>query len=155
MADGHFTLKQGRLSYTNLLASSDDSDTLYPMTTKKIRVCFVCPKAYPIFNPEIESVFGGAEVDLYLIATELAKDDAFEVSFVVADYGQPDEETRDHVRILKSLDFRQNSLIGAWKIWNAMKQTNADWYMLETASPGVPLAAAFCRKPRAIPSAIA
>lgn len=103
------------------------------------------PKAYPIFNPDIESVFGGAEVDLYMIATELAKDDCFEVSFVVADYGQPKEEVRENVRILKSLDFQQNPLIGACKIWAAMKRANADWYMLETASPGVPLGLLFSR----------
>ena len=60
----------------------------------KIRVCFVSPKAYPIFNPDIESVFGGAEVDLYMIATELAKDPDFNVSFIAADYGQADEEIR-------------------------------------------------------------
>lgn len=114
-------------------------------TEKKIRVCFVSPKAYPIFNPDVQSVFGGAEVDLYLLATELAKDNAFEVRFVVADYGQPDEEYRENVRVLKSLDFKQNPLTGAMKIWKAMKLADADWYVLETASPGVPLAVLFTR----------
>jgi len=118
------------------------------MITKKIRVCFVSPKAYPIFNPEIKSVFGGAEVDLYMVATELAKNDTFEVSFLVADYGQPDEEVREDVRILKTLGFNQNPLTGAYKVWKGMKRADADWYMLETASPGVPLASAFCRTHR-------
>ena len=57
---------------------------------KPVRVCFVIMKAYPLFNPEIKSVFGGAEVDFYNLATELAKDKNFDVSCVVADYGQPD-----------------------------------------------------------------
>lgn len=113
--------------------------------TTKIRVCFISPKAYPIFNPDVQSVFGGAEVDLYMIATELAKDETFNVSFIVADYGQPDEEQRENVRILKSLDFKQNPLTGAIRIWNAMKRADADWYMLETASPGVPLGLLFAR----------
>jgi len=85
-------------------------------TEKKIRVCFVSPKAYPLFNSDIESVFGGAEVDTYMIATELAKDDGFEVSFIVADYGQPQEEVRENVRLLKSLNFKQNALTGARKV---------------------------------------
>ena len=55
----------------------------------KIKVCFVCPKAYPLFNETVEGVFGGSEVDLYYLGTELAKDGDFDVSFVVADYGQP------------------------------------------------------------------
>ena len=70
-----------------------------------ISVCFVCPKAYPLFNEAVEGVFGGAEVDLYYLATELAKDEVFDVSFIVADYGQADVETIEGVKIIKSLDF--------------------------------------------------
>ena len=33
---------------------------------KTVSVCFVSPKAYPLFNPDCKGVFGGAEVDLYL-----------------------------------------------------------------------------------------
>lgn len=115
------------------------------METKKIRVCLISPKAYPLFNPAVESVFGGAEVDTYLIATELAKDARYEVSFIVADYGQPKEEVREGVRILRSVNFRRNPLAGALAVWKAMKQADADWYMLESASPGVPLGVCFAR----------
>ena len=54
-----------------------------------ISICFVMPKAYCLFNPEVEGVFGGSEVDLYYLSTELAKDEDYHVSFIVADYGQP------------------------------------------------------------------
>jgi glycosyltransferase involved in cell wall biosynthesis len=113
---------------------------------KKIGVCFVSPKAYPLFNADIQAVFGGAEVDIYMLATELAKDTDFEVTCIVADYGQPDKEFRENVRLLKSLDFAQNPFTGARKIWQALKQADADIYMLKTASPGVPLIDYFCRK---------
>jgi hypothetical protein len=46
------------------------------MTTEAdqpIRICFIILRAYPIFNPDVKDVIGGAEVDLYLLATELAK----------------------------------------------------------------------------------
>jgi len=102
------------------------------------------PKAYPLFNPNVEAVFGGAEVDLYYLATELAKDDSFTVSFITADYGQEPVETIEAVRIFKSLNFNQNPLTGALKIWRVMKKANADIYLLKTASPGTPLAAFFC-----------
>jgi len=110
-----------------------------------IRVCFVSPKSYPLFDSGVESVFGGAEVDLYLFGTELAKDEHFEVSFIVADYGQPESIAIDGVRVITSLDFNKNALLGATRIWRAMRLADADVYMLKTASPGVPLAAAFCR----------
>jgi len=112
---------------------------------RRVKVCFVAPKAYPLFEPAVKEVFGGAEVDLYYLATELAKDDNFEVSFITADYDQGASETRRGIKIIKSLKFCENSVKGAVKIWRAMKGAGADIYMLKTASAGVPLAAVFCK----------
>lgn len=122
---------------------------MFPYNTKmhddaKINVCFVMPKTYPLFNPEVDKVFGGAEVDLYYLSTEIAKDERFKVSFAVADYGQEKIEHRENVELIKSLSFRENPLSGASKVWKAMKQAGADIYFLETASPGVALAQVFC-----------
>jgi len=118
------------------------------MTSKRhetrIRVCFVSPKAYPLFNPNVKELFGGAEVDLYFLATELAKDENFAVSFITADYDQADIEIIDGVTVIKGLDFKKNVLSGAIRIWRAMRKADADTYMLKTASPGMPLIAAFC-----------
>lgn len=113
----------------------------------KIKICFIAPKAYPLFNPDAKNVkdpFGGAEVDLYLLALELAKDKNFEVSFITADYGQKQVETIQNVKVIKSLDFDENPVKGVIRIWQAMKRANADIYVLKTASPGVPLVAFFC-----------
>ena len=110
-----------------------------------VRICFVSPKAYGLFDPRTQTAFGGAEVDLYLLATELAKDADFEISFITADYGQSSPQTIENVRILTSLDWNQNSLAGALKIWRALKKARADMYLIKTASPGVPLVYAFCR----------
>jgi glycosyltransferase involved in cell wall biosynthesis len=110
---------------------------------RKTKVCFVCPKAYPLFNPAVDSVFGGAEVDLYLLATELAKDDQFDVSCITADYGQPETELIENVTIIKSLSFKQNQVAGTMKIWKAMKIANADIYVLETVSLGIVLVGVF------------
>jgi len=103
------------------------------------------PKAYPLFNSEVEGVFGGSEVDLYYLAVELARDEEFEVSFVVADYGQADIETRENVELIKSVDFNRNSLLGAFKVWKALKRADAQIYMIKTASAGTPLVARFCK----------
>jgi glycosyltransferase involved in cell wall biosynthesis len=112
---------------------------------RPLRVCFIAPKAYPLFDPAVKAVFGGAEVDLYMLATELAKDWAFEVSFITADYGQPECRTIEGVNIIRSLDLKKNVLSGAWRLWRAMKKADADIYMLKTASPGVPLVTLFCK----------
>jgi glycosyltransferase involved in cell wall biosynthesis len=123
------------------------------MTTgeqKKIKVCFVAPKAYPIFNPAIGNYFGGAEVDLYYLATELAKDGNFEVSFIVADYDQKDIEVIENVTVIKSLNFSKNMLSGLLRTWSALKIADADIYFLKCASPGTPVVAAFCKLHRRI-----
>ena len=112
---------------------------------KKIKVCFVAPKAYPIFNPDRGNYFGGAEVDLYYLATEFAHDSNFEVSFIVADYGQNDIEVIEGVTVLKALDFRRNVLNGLLRTWGALKRADADIYVMKCASAGVPLVAAFCK----------
>ncbi len=112
--------------------------------SKPIRVCFIAPKAYPLFNPDVKKVFGGAEVDLYFLATELAKDENFAVSFIAADYGQQDIETIDNVRIIKSLDFDKNPLSGAARVWRAMHTANSQIYFQEAVSWGTLLVALFC-----------
>jgi hypothetical protein len=121
-----------------------EDDSRITQVEKKIGVCFVSPKAYPLFNPDVQGIFGGAEVDLYYIGTELAKDASFDVSFVTADYGQPDGETKENVRIIKSLKFDQRALTGALKVWRAMRKADADIYVMKSEY-GVSLVAFFCR----------
>lgn len=112
---------------------------------KTIKVCFVIMKAYPLFNPEIKSVFGGAEVDFYNLATELAKDKNFEVSCIVADYGQPDSEVRQNVTLIKSLDFKKNIISQTTALWKAMKKANASIYLQKTAAWGTLFVYMFCK----------
>jgi glycosyltransferase involved in cell wall biosynthesis len=112
---------------------------------RKIKVCFVSPKVYPLFNETIEAAFGGAEVDLYYLGTELAKDSNFDVNYITADYGQPAIERYKNVTLIKSLSFEQNPLIGALKIWHAMRKADADVYMMKSISPGLFLVSFFCR----------
>jgi glycosyltransferase involved in cell wall biosynthesis len=110
-----------------------------------VSVCFISPKSYPLFNDEVTSVFGGAEVDAWLLATELAKDARFAVSAIVANYGQPHEETRDGVRIIKGIDFNKGFLSNSQRLWLAMNSSNAQIFFLESASPGVPFTSLYCR----------
>ena len=110
-----------------------------------ISLCLVSPKAYPLLDPSVEAPFGGAEVDLYYLATELAKDPEFQVSMVVADYGQPAEQVIENVRVLKSLRFDGNFLSGAFQIYRALRAAEAEMYLIKTFSLGVPLVYSFCR----------
>jgi glycosyltransferase involved in cell wall biosynthesis len=93
----------------------------------------------------VEEVFGGAEVDLYFLATELAKDPDFQVFVIVADYGQAQVETREGVTLIKGLDLRRGTLSGMIRLWGAFRKAGADIYLIKTVSPGVPWLALFCK----------
>jgi hypothetical protein len=103
------------------------------MSPQRIRVCFVAPKAYPLFNSDAEGVIGGAEVDLYYLATELARDEGFAVSFLVADYGQPPREQRQNVELIKGVNFREPQLYSAWRIWRTLGRIDPQVVLLATS----------------------
>lgn len=111
--------------------------------TRPIRVCFIAPKAYPIFNPAVKEVFGGAQLDLYLLATELAKDPAFKVSFITADYGQNADENIENVRIIRSFKFSQNSVSAVWCLLKAIGGADAEVYFLKASAAGAFLVALY------------
>ena len=72
------------------------------------KICFIGPKAYQLFNPKIKSTFGGAEVQLSLLAKELTKNNELDIHFMVTDYGQKNLEQFNNIKIRKSLDFKKN-----------------------------------------------
>lgn len=67
---------------------------------EKPRVCFYGLYCYPLFNPEYKFQFGGWETRMSLIAKELARRGSFNITMIVADYGQPHVEYRDGVRLI-------------------------------------------------------
>lgn len=111
-----------------------------------LRVCLVGPKLYPLFNPRAAGNFGGAEVDLYHLAVELAKDEAFRVSAIVADYGQAPAEMIQGVALIRGLDFREGTWRGMIRLWRAFRQAAAEVYLIKTISSGVAWLGLFCRR---------
>jgi glycosyltransferase involved in cell wall biosynthesis len=117
-----------------------------PTTAKPLRVCFINLLAYPLFDPQVNSTIGGAEVDLFLIATELAKDSSFQVSFVTGDFGQPPRQTIHGVDVIKSVNVRGNLFLGSPRLWRALGQADANVYFDECASLRTWFDATFCRR---------
>lgn len=110
-----------------------------------IRVCFVMLGSYPLFNPDCTKTFGGAEVECFLLATELAKDRQFEVSFIAGDYGQPEEEIRQGVRILKSVKTQKSGIFWIMPLWRALQKADADIYFRQMSSLVTGLTVLFCQ----------
>jgi glycosyltransferase involved in cell wall biosynthesis len=66
-----------------------------------MKVCFFAPTAYGYFNPSASAWAGGAEMQQLLIARHM-RSKGIEVSFIVGDYGQPEVELFDGIRVVRS-----------------------------------------------------
>lgn len=110
---------------------------------RKMRVLFLSYAAYPLFNPEAVGVHGGAELDLFNIATHLNKD-KFEIHFVVGDYGQPDHEEINGVYLHTAQKIKNAFLVAGFlnftSLFFLIKRVNPDvivtkslgWLTVET-----------------------
>ena len=109
------------------------------------KICFIGLKAYQLFNPKIKSTFGGAEVQLSLLAKEFAKNKNLNIHFMVADYGQKDIETYGGVKVWKSLNFKDKTLKQIKDFFRIFKKINADIYIQRTLSPYSGIIALYCK----------
>lgn len=112
-------------------------------TNKKI--CMISLKAYPLFNKTCNAIFGGAEVQLFLLARELAKNEKLDINLIVADYGQQSFEKYGGVNIIKSFKFSDPPLIKNVKFLKCLIRINADVYIQRTLDPASGIIAIICK----------
>jgi len=115
-----------------------------------LSVCFFSPGSYHFFNPGVVHPFGGAELQLYLLATVLAEDPAFAVSFVVGDFGQPRKETLQGVKLYPfqtdKAGPRAARIAGYYlRLWRLLKAIDAQVYIQRTAGVQTFAIALFCK----------
>lgn len=122
------------------------------MRSEPLRVCFVMPGAYPLFNPDCPAPFGGSEIDLYLASRELASRPGFQVQFLVGDYGQPGCETRHGVKLIRiargnrdRYPLRRHRLQRRWALFGCLLRCGADVLVTQTAADTLLLAAIAAR----------
>lgn len=115
------------------------------------RVCFLAPSTWPLLARSLDiPLIGGAELQQAVIAPELARR-GFDVSMISLDFGQPEGEMREGVRITKMhapdagvpvVRYLHPRLTSLWK---ALRRVDADVYYQRTASAHTGFLAAFCR----------
>lgn len=103
---------------------------------KQIKVCFVSLRSYPLFAKNSAAYFGGAEVQISLIAKELAKDSRFKVGVIVGDYGQKNILKSAGVTLFKTKKY---------DFLNILRQTDADVYIERTINPKIFIVGLWCR----------
>ncbi len=113
-----------------------------------MKICFIAPKAYQLFNPKVKSTFGGAEVQLFLLATELAQRHDLDIHFMVADYNQSFIENYHNVNIWKAINFKNNFILQSFTFFKVFNKINADIYIQRTLTLQSGLIALYCKLKR-------
>ncbi|MDQ5976294.1 MAG: hypothetical protein QG664_207 [Patescibacteria group bacterium] len=102
----------------------------------KKRILFVSMAAYPLFNKGAGLAYGGAELDLYTIATTLDSD-SFETHFLTGDFGQNELEKYEQVTVHRGQKIvNSNYMSGAWnflRFLNIVRKINPDIIFTEAA----------------------
>ncbi len=119
------------------------------MNPQPVKICFVSLFAYHFFNPSNKSRFGGAELQLYYLATELARDPQFEVHFIVGDFGHPEFEIKNNVRLHKFFNPKKGvkflkKIFGFVVLWRLLKTIKADLYIQRTSGIETGITSLFC-----------
>ena len=74
---------------------------------RPLKVCFVSPLGYGLYNPQSGIPFGGAEVQFFLLATALANDSAYDVSVLTTVDHQTGIESQGRMKVYKRLGRRR------------------------------------------------
>lgn len=112
-----------------------------------VKVCFVGFYAWPLFRRGQAGEFGGAEVQLYSLARELARDSGFRVDFIVRDENGG-SETIDGVAVHK-LPLLQNPGLGrrltyATGLWRLVRTIDPDVVVQRAAGSQTGLLGLYC-----------
>lgn len=113
---------------------------------KKIKVCLVSTFAYPLFNPKSPLTFGGAEVQMFLLAKKLAR--SFEVHFVVGQPKRKPMEKHHEVSVWTGLALTKtllNYLKGPFTLYHTLMKINPDVVIQRTSTYETAICAIFCR----------
>jgi len=116
------------------------------------KICFVGADNYPVLNPaKGNEYFGGESVQQTLLAKAF-RNLGYDVSMVVQDYGQPQGELIDGIRVWKTFDVRDGIPVFRFlyprmtSILSALKRADADIYYQSCAGMMTGVVAWFCRK---------
>lgn len=109
------------------------------------KICIISMKAYPLFNEACNEIFGGAEIQLFLLAQELVKHQNFDVNFIVADYGQESSEYHSGITVIKSFKLSDRPFVKNIQFLRCFLSLNADVYIQRTLDPTSGIIAVLCK----------
>jgi glycosyltransferase involved in cell wall biosynthesis len=80
-------------------------------TIRKIKICFFSPESYHYFWPNEKAKYGGAELQMFLLANYLSKNPKFEIQFVLGNYSHKIPQYYGNIRIIRGFKLPQNESV--------------------------------------------
>jgi len=116
-----------------------------------MKIALVGTDSYPVLNPEYSGNYFGGEAVQQVLLAKAFRDAGHDVSLICMDYGQPDGELLDGIRVYKTFE-ADAGLPGLRFIYprlvyfrSALKRADADLYLQSCAGINTGLVAQFCR----------
>lgn len=114
------------------------------------KVLFIATYAYPLFNENCDVTFGGSELQVSLIAKELASRKNYDVSILVGDFSQEKIEKINNVKLIKTINPRSDSsivkkLFQSFVYWYHLIKNNPDTCFTSSANSTVGLVSIYCQ----------
>ena len=118
---------------------------------KPSKICFVGLENLPVLSRQYNRHnIGGEQVQHTLLAKALVAR-GFDVSMIVADYGQPDVETVEGIKLFKAHGLNEGLPVLRFihpritKLWAALKRADCDIYYVSCAGPQLGVVALFAK----------
>ena len=120
-----------------------------------MKICLIDWFAYGLFNSRSKIVFGGAQIQLYLLAKELSKDNQFDISFLTDNQSKAQVNNFGKIKLfqwlrsIKTLGIKGRLLKGSGyffiRLFHQLNKINSDVYMQRAASAETGLIALVCK----------
>lgn len=112
---------------------------------RPLKICFISLNSYPLFRTNHPGYFGGAELQMSLIAKKLAQDKRFNISVIVADYEQKAVVKTDNITLYLAFRKHRSLFWETIRFFWLLKKINTDVYIERIMNIKVGLVAAFCQ----------
>lgn len=78
------------------------------MGNKKIKICFFSPASCHYFVKGDNSYFGGAELQMFLLANQISHNNDFELIFLTGNFGQKKVDKYKNIKLMRSINLLSN-----------------------------------------------
>lgn len=116
-------------------------------TTPKLNICFLSLNGYKLFDPTSTAQMGGTELQMHTIATELSRNQKYDVSCIVGDFGQENVQQFGNIKVYSSFKLKKHPgtfLKAPFILFWIFARIRPDVIIASPAGPEIGVAGIYC-----------